>query len=183
MTARLGGLPLPLPDPPLRSGAIELRPWHLDDVDALVAAWADPDIARWTGVPASPDADTARRWIGGEADRRAHGLALDLVVVRDGTLVGEVGLVVVPRRASTAEVGWWTAADHRGQGSAGVAAGLLASWALEELNLTSVLARCAIGNPASASVARAAGFTPIGTDDEVELWALGSPDGGAIIGA
>ena len=51
-TGRLAvAMPLPLPDPPLADDAVRLRPWGANDVDALVDAWADEEIQRWTRVP------------------------------------------------------------------------------------------------------------------------------------
>ena len=48
---------LPLPDPPLTDGIVRLRPWSVHDVDALVEAWADEEIQKWTLVPARRDAN------------------------------------------------------------------------------------------------------------------------------
>jgi RimJ/RimL family protein N-acetyltransferase len=169
--------PIPLPDPPLQDGRLELRPWRPGDGVALAAAWADPEVARWTGVPAAPDPTVAERWIAGEADRRARGLALDLVIERDGEVVGEVGLVNVDEQPGTAEMGWWVAPEHRGQGVAATAAHLVASWAVEELSVSAVVARCHPDNPASGAVARAAGFSrceaPGDEAPPAEVWRFG----------
>lgn len=165
---------IPLPDPPLDDGHLSLRPWRPDDAPVLAAAWADPDVARWTGVPPRADLPAAAAWISGEADRRARGLALDLVVVVDDEVVGEVGLVDDPER-DEAEIGWWVAPDHRGRGHATTAARLLATWALDELSVTSVRALCHRANPASARVAEAAGFVPDPSPEhlpELEVWRL-----------
>jgi RimJ/RimL family protein N-acetyltransferase len=147
---------IPLPDPPLRAGALALRPWQPEDAPALVAAWDDPEIQRWTGVPADRDLEAAERWIAGDAARRARDLSLDLVVERDAELVGEVGLSALDRRAGTAEIGWWTTERHRGRGIASTAAALLVDWASTHLGVA-VLARCDAANPASVEVARRAG--------------------------
>jgi len=40
------------------------------DAPVLAAAWADPEIARWTGVPPQRDVVYAARWIRGDADRQ-----------------------------------------------------------------------------------------------------------------
>jgi RimJ/RimL family protein N-acetyltransferase len=172
--------PIPLPDPPLGDGVVVLRPWRADDADALVAAWVDPEIACWTGVPPQRDRAYAQRWIAGEAHRRAEGLALDLVVEVDGAVVGEVGLAAFDRPSHTAEIGWWIAADHRDRGLATRAVSLVAQWTLDELCTEVLVARCAEGNPASAGVARSAGFTPPpGTDPEA--WTFGrSSEGGTV---
>jgi RimJ/RimL family protein N-acetyltransferase len=147
---------IPLPDPPLRSGDVVLRPWHPDDAAALVAAWADPEIQRWTGVPEVRDLAAAVRWIAGDDVRRERWLSLDLVVERGGEVAGEVGLSSFDREGGTVEVGWWTAPDHRGRGVASAAAGLVVAWARAHLALE-VIARCDTANPASVAVARRAG--------------------------
>lgn len=161
---------VPLPDPPLADEVLVLRPWRIDDAATLAAAWEDPAIARWTGVPAVTGEAAAQRWIGGDADRRAHGLALDLVVERCGEVVGEVGLADIDPRSRTAEIGWWIAAGHRGEGLASRAVRLVAAWAVEELVVNAVLARCHRRNPASGAVARSAGFAPVDGSGEIEVW-------------
>jgi RimJ/RimL family protein N-acetyltransferase len=149
---------------------VQLRPWGPDDAAALVAAWHDAEIARWTGVPPQTDHAAALRWIEGDAHRRARGLALDLVVDVDGTVVGEVGLADIDPGGRSAEVGWWIGPEHRGAGLATAAARLVSSWAITELCVDCVIARCHPANPASAAVARSAGFVPDGMVDGVERW-------------
>ena len=175
-------LPLPLPDPGLQDGDLHLRPWSPEDAPVLAAAWADPEIARWTGVPDRHDEAAAARWVAGDADRRARGLALDLVAVVDGKIVGEVGLSALDTALRQAEIGWWVVAHRRGRGLATRAASLLADWTLAELCIEVVVARCHRDNPASAGVARAAGFRPMGTDGCTEVWTL-TVEAGATIGA
>ena len=145
-----------LPDPPLRSGDLLLRPWRVADAAALVAAWTDPEIQRWTGVPDRRDLAAAERWIKGDGERRRRDLSLDLAVDRDGGVVGEVGLSSIDRPAGTADIGWWTAPAHRRQGVASAAAGLVVHWARTELGLVCT-ARCDPANPGSIAVAERAG--------------------------
>lgn len=166
----MSGVPLPLPDPALADGPVQLRPWMLDDVAELAAAWSDPEVCRWTGVPKRADETAAGLWIAGESDRRARGLALDLVVSIDGCFAGEVGLAGLDVERRTAEMGWWVTASERGRGLAARAARLMAQWALDELCVESLLARCHRDNPASGGVARAAGFTLEGRSGELDLW-------------
>ncbi|MFS8586375.1 MAG: GNAT family N-acetyltransferase, partial [Acidimicrobiia bacterium] len=109
--------PIPLPDPPLvdRGAGIVLRPWAPTptDVAALVAAWRDPAVAAGARVPGDPSPEAAARWIAGAAERRARGLALDLVVAPlagGPAVLGGVGLRNVDRARRRAEAGWWIAA-------------------------------------------------------------------------
>lgn len=163
-------LPVPLPDPPLADEPITLRPWTLADAAHLSQAWADPAISRWTGAPPGTDEEAARRWIEGDEDRRARGLSLDLVIDVAGEVVGEVGLAGLDVAAGSAEIGWWIHPAHRGRGLASRAAELLATWALAELHVESIVARCHPANPASGGVARAAGFVREPGADDVEVW-------------
>lgn len=155
MTAR--ARPLPLPDPPLADGVVRLRPWLVADAAALAAAWADPEVQRWTAVPPRRSEADAARWIAGDAERRRCGLALDLVVSPadplDGTVLGEVGLGPIDWGAGRANLGWWVAAPARGRGVASRAAALLAAWTVATLGLA-VDVDVDPANPASAKVAR-----------------------------
>ncbi|MEY2434057.1 MAG: hypothetical protein QOC92_3782 [Acidimicrobiaceae bacterium] len=150
-------MPLPLPDPPLTDGVVRLRAWRAHDVDALVGAWADEEIQKWTLVPALRGSEHAVRWIAAEQLRRDRGLALDLVVspadLDDESVLGEVGMVPLAGGPSRAELGWWVAAPHRRQGIATRAVGLFASWLRDELGFTDLFAEVDPENPASVWVA------------------------------
>src|SRR3954469_25790130 len=100
---------LPLPEPELDDGVVRLRTWSAHDVDALVAAWNDEEIQKWTRVPAQRGPDDAQRWIASEELRRDRGLALDLVISPSGgdDVLGEVGMLPLAGGPSRAELGWW----------------------------------------------------------------------------
>ncbi|HEX6568618.1 MAG TPA: GNAT family N-acetyltransferase [Acidimicrobiales bacterium] len=168
-----------LPDPPLADPAagIVLRAWSPTqaDVAALVAAWIDPALVAANRVPDDVSPAAAARWIRGEPDRRAAGACLDLVVgPLDGgaAVLGEVGLRNIDRTRRRAEMSWWIAAGHRGRGLAVAGVRLLAGWALsDQAGLDQVWARIDASNPGSARVARAAGFTELGSASGSQVWA------------
>lgn len=171
-------LPLPLPQPELvdASRGLRLRPWRDDpgDAAALVAAWRDRAVATANPVPEDPSPDAARRWLAGEPERRARGLALDLVVGPWDELAvwGEVGLARIDRATRRAEVGWWLAPTARGRGLAAAAVALLTTWALgPPLALARVWARIDPANPSSARVAERAGLRRLGTAAGTDVWA------------
>jgi RimJ/RimL family protein N-acetyltransferase len=149
-----------LPEPQLTDGVVRLRPWEPADAPALADAWADEQMRRFTAVPADPTVERARRWIEGEALRRAQGVALDLVVspadAGDATVLGEVGLVTMGGGPARAEVGWWTAPAHRRRGVATRAVTLFARWCHEHLGLE-LFAEVDPDNVASIWVAESAG--------------------------
>lgn len=146
-----------------------LRPWRLDDAPALVAAWADEHIQRWTGVPERRDLAAANHWIIGDEARRARWLSVDLVAELGGEVAGEVGLSTFEREAGTAVIGWWTAPPHRGHGVASTAARLVVRWGLEDLGLAAVVAHCQAANPASIAVAGRAGLLVMPSTDDAEV--------------
>ena len=175
--------PLDLPSPPLADPAagLVLRPWGTSpgDPDSLTAAWDDPDVARWTGVPEPHDRPAAQRWIAGEQARRDAGLVLDLVVAdaADPAVVhGEVGLVLVEPGRGWAEVGFWLFPAARGRHRAARALALLADWALGSTQVRRLFARTAADNPAAGRVAEAAGFRLAGeAADGVRVWIRDRP--------
>lgn len=168
----------PLPWPPLADPAtkVGLRPWGAGehDASALAAAWADPEIVRWTSVPPDPTEDAARRWIRGEEVRRSRGLAMDLVISQlddPRRIHGEVGLIMVKPDDGWAELGYWLAEGSRGQGRAAAAARLFADWVLRELPVKRLFARTHPDNPRSAAVADAAGLVRAGElETGTQVW-------------
>ena len=157
-----------LPARGLISDRVRLRPWLPDDTAALVTAWADPEIARWTAVPPNSDLTAARRWIEGDAARLAAGMAVDLVVCEplEAAVLGEIGLGPIDWERRAAQVGYWTAAPARKRRLASAALGLLTSWAVDELSLRLLVARCHPANVASSAVASAAGYSVERSDSE-----------------
>jgi RimJ/RimL family protein N-acetyltransferase len=139
----------------MRTVQVGLRPWRPADAEALAAAWADPEIARWTAVPEDRSVEAAARWIAGWDERRRRGLALDLVVTAadDDAVLGEVGVAFVTEPPT---MGWWVVAAARGQG---VATAAVRRFVEDFLPVDEVVAEVDEANPASVAVARAAGFT------------------------
>ena len=152
----------PLLPPRLSDGSVRLRPLAQRDVPAIVAACADAEIARWTATPAQYTAEDAHRMLAVAATTAAAGSALALAIVgADDRLAGTIGL---SRVRGGAELGYWLAARARGRGVATRAVVLVRDWAHAELGLTELAIVSHRDNPASAAVARRAGFADTGPD-------------------
>jgi RimJ/RimL family protein N-acetyltransferase len=129
-------------------------------VDALVAAWRDPEMHRWMPEEADPfGADEARAFIDDAATHLSTGKSVALAIAEDSSdeAVGSVTLHVWgPRHWN---IGYWVAAGQRGHGLATGAVTELSRWAF---SANPSLARLSLytmpGNEPSQEVARRAGF-------------------------
>jgi len=134
-----------------------LRPLVDGDVDWMVAAGDDADLARWNGIvsPLTRQAATdlvTRRLEEWETDSRAT-----FAVVRAGVAGGYLSLRVAWPRG-IGEVGYWLLRSHRGYGLMTAAVIDVRDWALDHLGLTRVQSGVQPGNHASQAVLHRAGF-------------------------
>jgi len=157
----MSGVQLGFPDPPLGDDVVTLRPWSLDDVEAVTKACQDPDVARWTTVPTPYTEADAIAYLRAVTDPALE-YQLNFAVVRrdDGEVVGSLTLTIV--KPQVAEVGYWTAAEVRGRGYMPRAVRLLARWAFAELGLPRLQLGTFPGNRSSERVAEKLGFVSEG---------------------
>ena len=150
-----------LPGEPLVSRTTALRPWRDSDLGQLVTACQDPEISRWTRVPARYGESDARRYLQQRYDMAFAGLAAAFAIVRapDGDLVGSVSLLRIVWEHQRAEVGYWLAGDGRGEGHATRAVELICDWGFRELALERIALFAATANVKSQRVAERSGFT------------------------
>jgi RimJ/RimL family protein N-acetyltransferase len=137
-----------------------LRPPREDDVGAIAAACADPEIGRWTRVPHPYTREDASDWIALAQITRSRGSALHLLIagVDDDRARGSVGIELRNRPAPHGELGYWVVADQRGNGVATRSVRLLSDWALDTLRLPRLEIHVLPANEPSRKVARRAGF-------------------------
>lgn len=143
------------------AAALRLRPWRLDDLEALVAAHRDPVLRRWLATSLADETD-ALRWLDAQAAGWNSATRFSFAVVFDGDDHTPVGHVVVKAgTAGVAEVGYWTAAEVRGQGIAARALETASRWALHTqhfIRLTRLDLLHAEDNLASCRVAEKCGY-------------------------
>ncbi|PZT69360.1 GNAT family N-acetyltransferase [Streptomyces sp. SW4] len=147
----------------LTTDRLVLRTVGPQDTDAVYAACQDPDIQRWTTIPSPYLPGHARDF----TERMVpDGWASDTmftfgVFLPGGDLTGMLGLTM--RSPGTAEIGFWAAKEHRGNGYVTEAALAVCRWAFTERKIDRVEWRAETGNTASRAVAERAGFTLEGT--------------------
>ncbi|MFG2961279.1 GNAT family N-acetyltransferase [Streptomyces sp. NPDC048291] len=140
-----------------------LRAVGPQDTDAVYAAVQDPDIQRWTTIPSPYLAEHARSFTEQMVpDGWSEGSMFTFgVFLPTGGLAGMLALTM--RSLGTAEVGFWTAKEHRGHGYTVEATLAAARWAFTRMAIDRVEWRAEVGNHASRAVAERAGFTVEGT--------------------
>jgi len=145
----------------LADGATALRAWREDDVAALALLCQDPEISRWTSVPAAYGRDDARAYIAACEGALRTGRSLDLAIAGagGGALLGSISLMRFTWSERRGEVGYWLGAAARGHGHATRATRLICGWGLRELGLERIELLAAAGNHRSQAVAERAGFT------------------------
>jgi RimJ/RimL family protein N-acetyltransferase len=153
---------LAFPAPPLAGDVVLLRPWRRHDVPAMVAAYGDPLMRRfsWRDTPFTEDA--ARDHLAQEERARRRGGTLSLAVVEPvdaRVLLGGVSLHEIRPTRGSAGIGYWLAPEGRGRGAATQAVRLLAGWAFAGLSLSRLELTCGPDNAASQRVAERCGFT------------------------
>ncbi|MFJ9025524.1 GNAT family N-acetyltransferase [Streptomyces sp. NPDC102259] len=147
----------------LTTPRLVLRPLDPRDTDAVYTAAQDPDIQRWTTIPSPYLPEHARSFTELLAPEGwASGSMFTFgVFLHDGALTGVLSLTM--RSPGTAEIGFWAAKEHRGNGYTTEATLTAARWAFATLPVDRLEWRAEIGNTASRAVAESAGFTLEGT--------------------
>lgn len=152
-----------LPGQPLTDGPTALRPWRDSDASRLADICQDPEIVRFTPVPAGYTELQARAFLLRSIDTVGDGTAAPLAIVAspdtDHRLLGSISLNRIAWAHRRADVGYFLAAGARGQGHATRAVGLICRWAFESLGLERIGLLVAPSNLASRRVAERAGFS------------------------
>ncbi len=152
-----------------------IRPWRLSDVDAVVAAFADPAIRRWH-VRTMTDEAQARDWIRCWADSWAACSDADWAVTDRDRVVGHVGFRKIDLLERRAGISYWTLPAARGRGVAVRAASAASAWMFEQLGLHRIELTHSMLNEASCRVAVRAGFAAEGVARSSGLHADGWHD-------
>jgi RimJ/RimL family protein N-acetyltransferase len=121
-------------DPEASAPDLFLRPWCDEDVEALLEAYRDPVLRRWTTQSVASTED-ALQWLESQRvgwqrrNRFSFAVLEDLSGAGDSRLAGQVVLKMTDPGMRSAEVGYWTARHARGRGVAPRALEALTSWA------------------------------------------------------
>ena len=159
-----------LPQFPLRTERLALRPPRAGDADAIHRLVNDWEVVRMLSrLPFPYPRALTDEWIAATATQMAEETAYHFAITGSENdaemIIGCVGLRLAasPR---TAILGYWVGRRFWGHGVAKEAAARAARWALANLPVDTVRASVAVDNPASAAVLRHVGFRQVGTARE-----------------
>jgi RimJ/RimL family protein N-acetyltransferase len=148
-----------LPPPaPLTDGVVQLRIWHPDDLDQLVACCQDPEIPRWTLMPSPYTREDGEDFLARvpESWRMGQGAVFCVAPAAEPTrVIGGFGLFA--EGEGSGRIGYWIAASHRRQGVASRALRLLCAWG-QASGFVRLQADVIVGNEGSPRVLEAVGF-------------------------
>jgi RimJ/RimL family protein N-acetyltransferase len=163
------------PAPPfLETARLRLRSMQPDDVDSLLAIFADPKVMASFGVPPFDRAQMTQ-WVQRNLDHQVrHGYGLFSVLLKtDGLLIGDCGLEWMEvDGAPAAELGYDFRSDYWNQGYATEAAGAVRGYAFGQLRLPRLTSLIRVGNIPSQRVAEKIGmrYTDEITRDGRRYW-------------
>jgi RimJ/RimL family protein N-acetyltransferase len=116
---------------------LRLRRWRVEDAQAALEVYGDPEIARRLSPALGrvPDVDSMRlvleQWIAEDARLAPPSGRWAIERLADGRLVGGAILLPLPPGDEDLEFGWQITREHWGQGLASEAGRALARWAFE----------------------------------------------------
>ena len=152
--------PLEFPVEGLTDGAIRLRLPADSDVPRLVEACRDPQVRRFTTVPADYRPGHTVEWMQRGMAGLAAGTDVHTVIaaVDDGDALGTISLHEINRNTGRGVAGYLTAPWARGAGVAVRALTLICEYAFSEVRLDRVEVTIEPENAASRATAEAVGF-------------------------
>lgn len=147
----------------LTTSRLLLRRWREDDLPAMAAINADPEVMRWIGdgTPIDDDA-TAAGTARSEQHWETHGFGLFAVEIRTtGELAGFTGLntpYFLPEVLPAVEIGWRLGRRFWGQGIATEAARAALDFGFTDRGLDRIVSIHQLGNDASGRIMQKLGM-------------------------
>jgi RimJ/RimL family protein N-acetyltransferase len=147
----------------LTTSRLSLRRWREDDVPAMAAINADPEVMRWigAGTPIEENA-TAAGTARSEQHWKTHGFGLFAVEIRaTGQLAGFTGLntpYLLPEVLPAVEIGWRLGRQFWGRGIATEAARAALDFGFTDRGLDRIVSIHKVGNDTSGRIMQKLGM-------------------------
>jgi RimJ/RimL family protein N-acetyltransferase len=152
-----------------------------EHLQAFAALARDPDVLRFTRLPADPPPHFAERWLATYEAARAAGTREAFAILDGDAFAGFAVAVGIDETAATCELGYAVAPAARGRGVAAEALRQLCDWAFAR-GMQRLELRIGVANEASKRVAARCGYVREGVlrsayfkeglREDTELWSL-----------
>ena len=152
--------------PTLETRRLVLRPLGLQDLDAYVAFWQDPEVVRYISGTPLPREQSWRRLLATTGHWHLLGFGFFAIEEKaSGRFIGEAGFQEMrrdlhPSIEGSLETGWGIAPDCQGKGYASEALAAALAWARAALPDTDFSCIVSPENRASLHLAAKLGFAP-----------------------
>ncbi len=145
----------------LANDVVRVRRLREDDLQPMVEALQDPEISSWVHQIPFPYSEADGRLFLDLAAREWQQRAGAHLAIEHATFGGFCGMIALNRLDHlylSAWIGYWVAADHRGQSLATQAARIVVRWAFESVGAERLSLTAEPENVASQRVAEKCGF-------------------------
>jgi ribosomal-protein-serine acetyltransferase len=140
---------------------VSIRPYRIDDADALYAAAKESTVELMPFMPwchTNYVIDESRQWIETQVARFQSGEEYQFVVISsEGRFLGGCGLNALDEDNRLANLGYWIRTSETRKGAATEAVRRLIGWAFNNTNLNRLEFVISTDNPASLRVAEKTG--------------------------
>lgn len=153
---------VPVPDDllPIRTERLTLRAPTEHDLEAMLAYYSDPEVARYLLVPPWTE-EAGREELSRLVSRQGIATparALAVVVEHEGRVIGDVGLWASDGTGATGEIGWVFHPDAAGRGFATEAAAAVLELGFARYGMHRITAQLDARNAASAALCERLGM-------------------------
>ncbi|MDQ3982330.1 MAG: GNAT family N-acetyltransferase [Actinomycetota bacterium] len=149
----------------LADDVVHVRRLREEDFGPMLDALADPEISNWVHQIPFPYSESDARFFFDLAEREWRervGAHLAIEHTGCGRFCGTIALNRLDHLYRSAWMGYWVAADHRGQGLATHAARIVVRWAFDHVGVERLSLTAEPENLASQRVAQKCGFVQEG---------------------
>ena len=146
--------------PTIDTERLLLRPLNLEDSQALLGIFSDPEVMRYWNTPPWTDLDDARDFIKSSAEEMARQESMTLGVVLKDTneLIGKCMLFSYEKESKRAEIGFGIGREYWGNGFVSEAGEALLDYGFNVLGLRRVEAEIDPDNVSSGKTLERLGF-------------------------
>ncbi|HVK19915.1 MAG TPA: GNAT family N-acetyltransferase [Actinokineospora sp.] len=141
------------PELPIKTRRLVLRPFTMDDLDALHAIQSREDVVKylyWEPRTRDETETALREWLTRTVlEKEGDSLRLAVTLADTGELIGDVMLNWISEQHQGGEIGYIFHPDHKGKGYAGEAAVEMLKVGFDQVGLHRIIGRLDADNRAS----------------------------------